>query len=342
VRNRVQDPLSDVDEEALGKASSRQIRLRARTATSLLISLTAIGGVVWWALRQKTPTFPTGARAISILVLCVGCYAVATIARGIRWHLILGLTNIEHRRLDALALTPVGYMGNTILPARAGEILRMLLLKTRSSSTRREIFGSIVAERVLDAVTLVAVFAVMTVIGVAGAPTGRGAALAAVGVLALGAAGVVILLALRRRGRFERFASVLRPFLISTKLLLCARGAVLALATAAIWLIEGLIYWLVAQSLSLPVNYIDSAYLVVLASIVAILPAAPGYLGTVDAAIIFGLRAIGIAGASALSFTILVRFIIFVPITVAGLVIMVARYGGLGRLRTRAIEESAD
>ena len=331
--------MSAIDEREPDRASAWRLSPGLRNAGGLLISLGAIGAVVWWALRQKAPTFPSGAGVIMILVASIGCYVVATVVRGLRWHLILGLAGIEHRRADAFALTPVGYMGNNVLPARAGEILRMLLLKARSTASRREILGSIIAERVLDVATLAALFAVMTTFGIAGAPTGRGTALVAVSVLAAGALGTALLLALRRRGRFERFAEIMRPFLLATKLLLCVKGALLGLVTAAIWLLEGFLYWLVAQSLELPVNYLDAAYLVVLASIVAMVPAAPGYLGTVDAAIIFGLGAIGIKSGQALSFAILVRFVIFVPITAVGLLFMLFRYGGLDKLRMRTVRE---
>ena len=121
--------------------------------------------------------------------------------------------------------------------------------------------------------------------------------------------------------------------------MLCARGAVLIIATSIIWLLEGLVYWLVARALELPVTYVDGVYLVVLASLAAIVPAGPGFIGTVDAAIIFGLGAIGIKGGQALSFDILLRFVVFVPITVVGL-LLTLRYGGLGRLRVRAVREA--
>jgi len=330
--------MTSIEESELEQVRDSGRNWHLRTVGSLLVSLIAIGAVVWWALRQKAPTFPSGLGAISLLVASVGCYAVATLLRGVRWHEVLRLAHVEHHPSDAIALTPVGYMGNTILPARAGEILRVLLLKARSTASRREILGSIIAERGLDAAVVAAMFATMTAIGIANAPTGKGAALIVVGVLAAGALGVVLLLALRRRGRFERFAVIARPFLIATKLLLCRKGAFLALMTAAIWFIEGFIYWLIAQSLNLPVSYLEGAYLVVLAGLAATVPAGPGFIGTVDAAIIFGLAAIGIKSGQALSFAILVRFIIFVPITIVGLILMLVRYGGLGKLRVRTVE----
>ena len=51
-------------------------------------------------------------------------------------------------------------------------------------------------------------------------------------------------------------------------------------------------------------------------------------------AIVFGLKGLGITGAQAVGFALLARFVIFAPITLAGLVLLVARYGGLRRLRS--------
>ena len=41
----------------------------------------------------------------------------------------------------------------------------------------------------------------------------------------------------------------------------------------------------------------------------------------------------------ALSLAILVRFVVFAPITVVGLLLMLFHYGGLGKLRQRKVEE---
>jgi uncharacterized membrane protein YbhN (UPF0104 family) len=67
----------------------------------------------------------------------------------------------------------------------------------------------------------------------------------------------------------------------------------------------------------------------------SLIPAAPGYVGTFDAAVIFGLRAVGVVGGQAVGFALLVRFVLFVPIIVVGLVLLVTRYGGVRQLRRR-------
>ena len=56
-------------------------------------------------------------------------------------------------------------MGNNVLPARAGEVLRVVLLAQRSDGSKRTLLGSVVAERMLDLIALVTIF-VVTVYGV--------------------------------------------------------------------------------------------------------------------------------------------------------------------------------
>lgn len=298
-----------------------------------LLSLVAVVGVVYWASKQDAPRFPTAADDIALLAAAVGVYAIATALRMWRWHVILRIDGIEHKRADAYALVPVGYMGNNTLPARGGELLRVYLLGQRSSARKREILGSIVAERVLDAVVLVVLFAILTFAGVADAPTGRAPAAAAVAALILGAIGLVVYLRLRRAGKLQKFADTVRPLVRASRPLLGRTGAVLAATTALLWVFEACIFSLVADSLGLGINVLEGLFINVLASFFALIPAAPGYVGTFDAAMLFGLKALDIRGGTAVSFALLVRFILFVPITVVGGILLFTRFGGLGAIR---------
>lgn len=296
------------------------------------VSVVALGSVVLWASRQDTPTFPSGAGRWALLLVAVGVYAVATLARGYRWHVILRLDGVEHRRRDAYGLVCVGYMGNNVLPARGGEVLRVFLLGQRSSAKRREVLGSIVAERILDAAVLVALFSALTFAGEGDSPGGRATAAIGAGVVAGGLLAGFAYLALRRRGRFARFAATVRPVASASRPLFGPVGAGLAGLTAVVWALEAVIFALVARSLGLGLDVVDGLFLDVLASFFALVPAAPGYVGTFDAAMLFGLGALGVARASRVSFVVLVRFVLFVPITVAGLVLLLAGYGGVGQI----------
>jgi hypothetical protein len=306
---------------------------RLRGVVGVVVSLASLAAVVWWAARQGAPQLPSGAGSLSIVAAAVLVYGVATVARGWRWHWILRNAEIPHARGDAYALLPVGYMGNTVLPARGGELLRVFLLANRSGARRREVLGSIVSERLVDAATLVLLFAALTWAGVADTPLGQRPALVAVVVLALGMAGVRVYLAIRRRGRLDAFAERVRPLVRAARPLYGRGGILLGVATIGIWFLECLVLWLLGRSLSLDVSPIGACFVLVLSAFLSLVPAAPGYIGTYDAAIIFGLKGLGITGAHAVGFALLTRFVIFAPITLVGLGLLVGRYGGLRRLR---------
>src|SRR5579862_6389014 len=154
-----------------------------KRAAWIVVSIVSLGAVVWWATRQHAPKMPTNASGAGWLAASLGAYALAIVLRGWRWHRILRLSRIPHERADAFWLMPVAYMGNTVLPLRGGEVLRISLLAARANARVREVLGTVIAERILDVATLAVVFAVLTLSGVDGAPTGKIAAYIAVGLV---------------------------------------------------------------------------------------------------------------------------------------------------------------
>ena len=112
-----------------------------------IVSLVALAAVVWWASKQEAPTLPNTAASYAWMVAALALYAVATLFRGERWHRILYLTGVDASRADSYALITVGYMGNNVLPARAGEVLRVVLMAGRTGAGKREVAGTVVSER---------------------------------------------------------------------------------------------------------------------------------------------------------------------------------------------------
>jgi glycosyltransferase 2 family protein len=236
------------------------------------------------------------------------------------------LGEIPHRRADAYRLTLVGYMGNNVLPARGGEVLRIAILGSRTTAKRRTILGSIIAERILDAAVLAALFAVLTWVGVAHAPVGQWPATVAAAGLVLGGIALAGYLALRRRGHFARFNEKVRPVTRALKVFAHAEGLLLASLSALIWCCEGTTLLLVGRALGLELHFLDTTLIIVLASLLAAIPAAPGYAGTFDAGLVLGLDAVGVEGGTAVGFVLLARFVMFVPVTLAGLAVLLHSY----------------
>jgi uncharacterized protein (TIRG00374 family) len=300
-----------------------------------LISLIALAAVVWWAAHQEAPELPTEAGDIAWLGAALALYAVATLLRGERWHHILALAQVKARRSDCYALTTVGYMGNNVLPARAGEALRVVLLSSRTGASKRTLLGSVVAERLLDVIALGTIF-VVVVYGVLTSsvlPTDRPILVAGIGVL-LVLLGIAVVWMLRRHHVFERARDWLRPLADAPRALLRREGVVLLAATFVLWGFEAGVYLAVAKSVDLGISATGALYLVALTNFVAALPAAPGSIGTFDAAVAWGAGRLGASGSASLSYLILLRFVLYVPITVVGFIVLVTRYGGWSRLRS--------
>ena len=296
-----------------------------------LVSAIAVASVVWWASRQQLPELPAASVALPRLAVALGLYALVTVLRGERWLRLLRDAGAYLSRTDAYAVTVVGYMGNNALPARAGDILKSVLSSRQAGTATADGFGSLVAERVLDAVALVLVFAVLVTtlhlpLGVEGwmlAAVGAGLAVAAAAAAFLG----------RDTGAGRRLQDLGARLLAPTRRLWSPTGAGLLALSIVLWLIEGSVYAVLGAVAGVHLSLLDGLYIMALANLVALVPAAPGYLGTFDAAVLLGVRLVaGGTHAAALAYAVVVRFVLFVPITLVGLVALLVRYGGLRRV----------
>jgi uncharacterized membrane protein YbhN (UPF0104 family) len=263
--------------------------------------------------------------------------------RAERWERILRRAGVKAKRADVYALVPVGYMGNNVLPARGGELLRMFLLGARTSATKRTILGTIVAERVLDAVALGMILVVLAYDLLRRLrPPGEAVLLLGAGLAVLLAIALATAL-LRYRERLVFVLKALAPVAQPSRALLSAEGAVLLLVSLAIWCVEAAVYIAVGRAASIHLGLQDGLAIVAFTNAAALIPAAPGYIGTYDAAVIFATRAVSSASrAAVLSYLLLLRFVLFVPITLAGLALLVVRYGGLTRVRAARASARAE
>ena len=107
------------------------------------------------ALKQaKAPWLILGALSI----------AASLLVRAYRWRVFLGT---EHRSITLARLfntLTVGFFGNLVLPARAGEFLRPYMLARAEPVRFSEAFATVVVERVFDLIAVVFAFALMCVL----------------------------------------------------------------------------------------------------------------------------------------------------------------------------------
>jgi uncharacterized membrane protein YbhN (UPF0104 family) len=298
-------------------------------ALGTLISLVAVAAVVYWALQQEPPRLPDTGGEIASLAAAVVLYAINTLIRSERWHQLLRDEGASPHRADSYALTVVGYAGNNVLPARAGDAIRVFLMAPRAQASKRTVIGTLLAERLLDVAVIAALFLIVGY-AILGEVDLDDAEIILAVTVALAVA-IAVAVAIVRRN--ERLHAMAEPILASTLRLRSRRGAVLLAMSIVIWAVEAGVWMAVGGAVGFGMNVIEGVYLVALASIVSMIPSGPAYAGTQDAAAIGGVKALGGSSSTALSYLIMLRFVLVVPITLLGLVFVVTRYGGLGRLR---------
>jgi uncharacterized membrane protein YbhN (UPF0104 family) len=301
------------------------------TLIGIVVSIVALVGVVWWASKQQAPDLPSTPKEIAALIGAIVLYGLATVVRAERWQRLLVDEGATPHRADTYSLTVVGYMGNNVLPARAGDAIRVVLMAPRANTSNRTVVGTLVAERILDVVVLLVLFVVVGY-GLLGEVGGSSVELIViVAIVGISAAGVIW----RFIRKNERLHGMLAPIASATLGLRKAHHGLRLLGmTLVIWGIEAAVWMAVGAAVGFGMDPIEGLYLVALASVFSMIPSGPGYAGTQDAAVAIGIKAIGGTGGIKVGYLLMLRFVIVVPITLLGLILMITRYGGLKKLRS--------
>jgi uncharacterized membrane protein YbhN (UPF0104 family) len=307
-------------------SAQAHVRVAARGLPALrwVVSLAAVVLLVWWASRQHL-VLPTGGDARLRLAGALAVLALAMALRCERWHRLLTVWGGRWGRADAYGTTLVGYMGNNVLPARAGDILKTGLAAARARIPLSQAITATLAERALDVVALLTLFAATGAVAVRHAPAAvRPALYVLAGVAVVGAAALAFA---SRSPRMEGVRRALRP----ARALAGPPGLVLLAFSLVIWVLESTVYLLVAHAVGITLGLPGAAYVVGLTNLVTVIPAGPGYLGTFDAGVLIGLTAVG--ASARVAYVLVLRVVLFVPVTVVGAVLLVTRYGGMQALR---------
>ncbi len=277
-----------------------------------------------------------GHTRLLLLAPCLLLVGAGIVLRAFRWQRLLpgAGRRVPVRRIAPILL--IGYLGNSVLPARLGEPIRAYLLARREGLSSFEVFGTALIERIVD----VAVLSVMAFVAswAVGAPpwvvqlTGfaAGASVLVILVLTLGGIGPVM----RVLERLTRLLHVPGAEVILVRLDRFARGfggesqrtpiAQAAAVSVPIWLVDSSLCWLVAQSLGLDLGPASALLVIAVTGLGTSIPSAPGYVGTFELAASAAARAVGLAAPAALSLAILVHAVTLLPLALGGAVSLVA------------------
>jgi len=266
-------------------------------------------------------------------------YFMGVWARAWRWHFLLRpLKPISTRKM--FPIVTIGYMGNNIYPARAGEVLRAVVLNKHEGIPISASLATVFIERVFDGVVMLGfVFLnlpeLARLTGDSGfignirtlSLWGAGAFSGALVVFLLAAAfplaaekilekTIIRLLPLRFR---EKVLGITRRFLSGLESLRSPREALMVFLTSVvIWLFETGKYWFVMQAFPFNVSFFALMLMNGIVNLATTLPSAPGYVGTFDAPGIALLTAYGVPGEIAAGYTLVLHVALWLPITILG------------------------
>ena len=297
---------------------------------------------IWLALRGlRLEEFWDSVKQANYIWLLpgIGVYFIGVWVRAWRWHYLLGpIKKIPTKTM--FPITTIGYMGNNIYPARAGEVLRAVILKRREGVSVSASLATIIVERIFDGVVMLAfVFlnlpelARMT--GASGfvgniqqvAVIGTGVFLSARAVFLIAAmfphatmkVGLWIIYRFVPRRFHERIISLTNKFLDGLASLRSPFNVLMVFFTSAIiWLLETGKYWFVMHAFDFSVSFFALMLMNGIVNLATTIPSAPGYIGTFDAPGIAVLTAYGVEHSVAAGYTLVLHVALWLPITLLG------------------------
>jgi glycosyltransferase 2 family protein len=323
------------------------VRSRLSQSVFLVVGLAASALFLWLAARGvDLQLFWEALRNCDYLLLvpALAILAVAVAIRSWRWQLLFAPATRPPFGAVTRALL-VGQLFNVILPMRAGEAARIVMLNQEAGTSRAEALGTAVVERLYDVLALLLLVLAATPF-LPEVTWLRRAAVAAALLLALVVVAAVVV---------DRFGA--RPMRVALRPLaylpgiertytdaaaqrlieglgglhrprLAAPAFLLGLAS---WLVLALSYWFVLEAFGLGLGFGAGVLILVTTTLSLVIPSAPAGVGVFEAGGVLALRAYSVDESAALSATVVLHVLNLLPYVVVGAIVL---HGHALRLRS--------
>lgn len=327
---------------------SRWLKLAVSVGLALALFAFFLKGVDFKHVLEVLGKVKLGWVALSV-VLSLASYAF----RGLRWGVILEPLGPRPPVIDLLGCTAAGFATSAVLPARAGELVRPLLLSARTRLPGAGTVASVLTERLADLATILVLFAAgvlasrseMTPGSVK--PLQDAAALAALGLVV---AVLAVIVLLRRRERAVELCVRLVPHRLRDRVraflhhlldgveIVRKPVALLRLAgwSLTVWIPAGLQVVALAKAFDIRLDFMPS-FVFMAVSVIGLAVPTPAGVGGFDKSIQVALTWVfGVELERATAFAVLHHLVCFLPITVLGLTYIGSV--GLSLRRVRELE----
>lgn len=341
-----QDTASSARERLTSTVSAAPQKPRSRLIY-WLIALVLAAVLLYFSLRgiEWDAVWHTLAGAdLRLVTLAAALVTSGLFLRAVRWRVLLqaqGPVDVS----TAFWATAAGYFGNNFLPARAGELVRTVMVSSRCGLGKMFVLTTALSERLCDAITLVVISSVV-LLTLPVRPGWFDHAARPFAILGLG--GVLAIAVLPKLEGLLRYLLGLLPFPQTFRdklrhameqILIGIRsfhdpGRLLRFLslTMVIWFGDGLGAIFGMKALGMSVSFPLALLLITGLGLGSALPSTPGYVGIYQFVAVSVLTPFGFTRTHAIAYILLAQALQYVVITIWGLI---------GFSRSRKIAQTA-
>ena len=275
------------------------------------------------ALRQANPIY-IGLSALGILLFML--------VRAVRWRYMLA-NDISWAQV--FHIQNIGYMFNMVLPFRLGDVARAVLIGSVPPITLARGLSTMVVERLLDMMFIVAILP-FTLVEVVSLPSWMQDGARASGIIAVAAIGVLILAANQRQLATRWGTAVLNriPFMNTQQWvrrmneLLDGLGSLTRLKDSLVLILLSILVWIPIlfayqwgiQAVGGQISLLAASFVVCAAALSIALPSSPGQIGVFHIGVTAAMLALGQEEGAAAAFAIVYHALNLITMIILGLI----------------------
>jgi len=293
------------------------------------------GRLQWESVRLALATARPGPLLLGGLFLASGFFMRIT-----RWWWMLKVFEPELPLHHCIRPFLISIAVNNAVPLRGGDVLRVVGFRQQLRSPPMRILGTLVVERLLDLLVLLA-FLFVGLRGVVANRVPPALIHASIGITAVCLVSLLTLLLLpnqvqqglrwlvqrpwlAKRTGFAPIESWLEQLFAALSLLRSPKVSLqLVVLSVLAWIFEGGVFATVAWSLQADAAPLGSWFSLALGTLATLIPSSPGYVGTFDYFTMLGLTSYGAERAVAAVFALLVHLMLWIPVTLVGALLFI-------------------
>ncbi len=305
-----------------------QIRLDRKSKITLVVAMLLAAVLLYFSFRGinfAELSSMLGSARLDLLAITMVLSSLSLLLRSYRWQVLLN-TNANLPLSTVFWANALGYLGNNVLPARMGELMRVEALKRRHDISRSYLLATALIERVMDAGVLV-LFTSAALLMLPGLPDWLHRASQTFSVLST--LGILTLFLLPRAEaqvsrllvKIPKVAGVAARFLDGLKSLHSWwRSSQFLLLTLLIWPLDSYIGVLVADSIGFPLKMQTSMVVLAALGLSSAVPSTPGYVGVFQFVAVNVLRPFGVEREVALAWILLYQAVNYIAQAIFGMI----------------------